>query len=189
MAKDNEPQKVVRASGLANAPTRGPQLPGLAPVVAPGCALLVLGSFPGAASLARGQYYAHPQNQFWRILRALWPQHAQPGPDDYAARCQWLMDRQLGLWDVYAACERVGSLDASIRHGEVNDFTWLAQYCPGLRAIAHNGGESFRHARHTAVLGVPVHRLPSTSPAHAALGFDGKLKAWREVVASHGLLD
>ena len=184
MAKNSGTQKAAHSAGLI----ASPRLAGLPPVVAPTCALLVLGSFPGAASLARGQYYAHPQNQFWRILQALWPQHVQPGSDDYAGRCQWLTDRRMGLWDVYGACEREGSLDASIRHGEVNDFAWLAQFCPGLKAIAHNGGESFRHARHTALLGVPVYRLPSTSPAHAALSFDGKLKAWRDVAASHGLI-
>ena len=166
-----------------------PRLLGLAPIVGANTRVLVLGSFPGAASLARQQYYAHPQNQFWRILQAIFP--ASPlglGADAYALRCEWLLARGLGVWDVYASCEREGSLDAAIRQPEVNDFVGLARCCPQLTTIAHNGGESFKHAKHTAVLGLPVYKLPSTSPAHASWTFERKLAAWREVMAAAGLL-
>lgn len=160
-----------------NAPTL---LSGLPPLLRPDCRLLILGSFPGAASLAAGEYYAHPQNQFWRILAALWPGH--PVGADYAARCAWLLERRLGLWDVYGACERQGSLDSAIRNAQVNDFAALHRRLPALVAIAHNGGESHKHARHTAALGLPVYRLPSTSPANASWSFERKLAAWREVM-------
>jgi hypoxanthine-DNA glycosylase len=92
------------------------------------------------------------------------------------------------VWDVYASCERAGSLDAAIRQPQVNDFASLMHLCPQLRVIAHNGGESFRHAKHTATLGLPVYRLPSTSPANASWSFERKLAAWREVVGAAGLL-
>lgn len=164
-------------------------LQGLAPVVDGRTALLILGSFPGARSLAQQQYYAHPQNQFWKILQALWPQHPLPAasaPHGYEQRCQWLLERGLGLWDVYGRCSRAGSLDSAIRDAVPNDIHALA--LPRLAAVAHNGAESFRHARHTALLGVPVHRLPSTSPANASWSFERKLQAWREVVAAQGLL-
>ena len=165
------------------------RLVGLPPIVSSTTRLLILGSFPGAESLARQQYYAHPQNHFWRILSAIWP----VGPrgislDSYENRSNWLLDRGLGVWDVYAACERQGSLDAAIRNAEVNDFAGLARRCPQLRVIAHNGGESFKHARHTAALGLPVYRLPSTSPANASWSLERKLVAWREVVAMAGLV-
>ncbi len=162
---------------------------GLAPIVACNTKLLVLGSFPGAASLARQQYYAHPQNQFWRILQAIWPSSPRiTCVDSYEKRSEWLLNRGLGVWDVYASCERAGSLDAAIRNAQVNDFASLARQCPQLRAIAHNGGESFKHAKHLAALGLPVHKLPSTSPANASWTFERKLDAWREVVAAAGLL-
>lgn len=165
----------------------GPSLTGLAPIVSPATAVLVLGSFPGARSLAQRQYYAHPQNQFWKILQAIWPAEALPtGADSYQKRSEWLLGRGLGLWDVYAACEREGSLDSAIRDAVVNDIAGLR--LPRLAAIAHNGGESFRHARHTARLGVPVYRLPSTSPANASWSFERKLAAWRDVFARHGLV-
>lgn len=164
-------------------------LTGLAPLVSSNTRLLILGSFPGAASLAAQQYYGHPQNQFWRILQAIWPSCAMPtGADSYKIRSEWLLARGLGLWDVYAACEREGSLDSRIRKPVVNDFAQLRRWCPELQAIAHNGGESFKHARHTELLGLPVYRLPSTSPANASWSFERKLAAWREVFEKHGLV-
>ena len=90
----------------------------------------------------------------------------------------------VGIWDVYAACEREGSLDTAIRHAQLNDLASLRQRCPQLQAIAHNGGESFRHAKHTEALGVPVYKLPSTSPANASWSFERKRAAWAEVLGS-----
>ncbi|RYF68404.1 MAG: DNA-deoxyinosine glycosylase [Comamonadaceae bacterium] len=166
---------------------------GLPPVASSDTVVLVLGSFPGAASLRAQQYYAHPQNHFWKILQALWPQYALPGT--YAQRCDWLLARGLGMWDVYESCERDGSLDASIRHAKVNDFARLQGLCPLLAALAHNGAESFRHAPAAlASLGAPhlpgitAVRLPSTSPANASWSFERKLAAWAELMAAHRLL-
>jgi len=88
--------------------------------------------------------------------------------------------------DVYASCEREGSLDSAIRNAVVNEIAGLQ--LPQLSAIAHNGGESFKHARHTRTLGVAVVQLPSTSPANASWSFERKLAAWREVFAMHGLV-
>lgn len=165
--------------------------------------VLVLGSFPGAASLRAGQYYAHPQNHFWKILQALWPQHPLPavGTDAqaYAARCHWLLARGLGLWDVYESCERAGSLDSSIRNAQLNDFARLRGRCPRLAAVAHNGAESFKHAPavlnslrgsalNTAAPAIEAVRLPSTSPANASWSFDRKLTAWATLLSAHGLL-
>ena len=177
-----------------HSPPTNARLTGLPPVISDRTALLILGSFPGAASLAAQQYYAHPRNQFWPLLAALWPQHPQPGADDYAGRCAWLLARGLGLWDVYAACERSGSLDAAIRHGQRNDFSRIAAKCPRLAAIAHNGGESARHAAAVqsalarSAQRISSHRLPSTSPAHAAWSFQRKCAAWGSVFAAHGLI-
>lgn len=166
------------------------RLHGLPPLLSAQTRLLVLGSFPGATSLARQQYYAFPQNSFWRILQAIWPSSPVPvGVDSYEKRVAWLLGKGLGVWDVYASCEREGSLDTAIKNPQVNDFASLRQRCPQLRAIAHNGGESFRHARHTQALGLPVYRLPSTSPANASWSFERKLAAWREVIEAAGLKD
>ena len=161
----------------------------LPPLVSSDTRLLILGSFPGVASLRAQQYYGHPQNHFWRILQAIWPSAAaNTGATSYQIRSEWLLSKKLGLWDVYASCEREGSLDSNIRHAVLNDFAGLRQQCPHLEAIAHNGGESFKHARHSSALGLPVYRLPSTSPANASWSFERKLAAWREVFEKHGLI-
>jgi hypoxanthine-DNA glycosylase len=161
-------------------------LEGLAPVIAPDARLVVLGSFPGAASLAAQQYYGHPRNNLWRLLSALW------GEDlvalDYPGRLAALRRHRLGLWDVYRGCEREGSLDSAIRAPVPNDLALLTRLAPGLRAVAHNGAESARSRRLTEALGVDVHALPSTSPANAAWSFERKLAAWRDVFSRYDLV-
>jgi len=164
-----------------------PVLQGLAPLLNADTRLVVLGSFPGVASLRAQQYYGHPQNQFWKIVATLLSPHAADVlAMPYAERAQWLLAQGVGVWDVYAACEREGSLDAHIQNAQSNDLQTLRTHCPALMAIAHNGGESFKHARLTRALGLPVHRLPSTSPANASWSFQRKLDAWREVFQASG---
>ena len=170
-----------------------PVLQGLPPLLDGQTRLLVLGSFPGVASLRAQQYYGHPQNQFWKIVATLLAPHATQTAAvlglSYAERAQWLLQQGVGVWDVYAACQREGSLDAHIRNAEPNDLQSLRIRCPALAAIAHNGGESFKHAKLTRTLGLPVYRLPSTSPAHASWSFARKLEAWREVFQAVGLMN
>lgn len=161
------------------------RLVGLPPVIARATRIVVLGSFPGAASLAARQYYAHPRNQFWPLLSALWGVDLPALP--YARRLAVLRERGLGLWDVYASCRREGSLDSAIEDVQPNDLAGLRRRAPQLRAIAHNGGESARFMRATAALGVPAMRLPSTSPANASWSFDRKLAAWREAFDACGV--
>ena len=161
-------------------------LTGLAAAAQPNARVLILGSMPGAASLAQQQYYAHPRNAFWPLMAQLAGiAPTLPYPDRVAA----LNSRGIALWDVIASCQRSGSLDSAIEEGELNDLAGLIQRVPTLRAIAHNGGESARHMRVTQALGLPVFKLPSTSPAHASWSFERKLAAWREVFAQAGLLD
>ncbi len=165
--------------------TSGKLLAGLPPVISRQSRLVVLGSFPGEASLAARQYYAHPRNHFWPLLGALWGIDLVALP--YRRRLAVLRERGLGLWDVYASCVREGSLDSAIEQAVPNDLASLRRRAPRLAAIVHNGGESARAMRVTAALGVAVHRLPSTSPANASWSFERKLEAWREVLAGHGL--
>jgi hypoxanthine-DNA glycosylase len=161
-------------------------LHGLPPVIARHTRLVLLGSFPGAASLAAGQYYAHPRNQFWPLLSALLDEDLSALA--YAQRLQRLRAHGLGLWDVIAECRREGSLDSAIRNAQYNDLASLRRRAPQLVAVAHNGGESARAMHITGELGLQVYRLPSSSPAHASWSFERKLAAWREVFAACGLV-
>jgi hypoxanthine-DNA glycosylase len=160
-------------------------LQGLTPVVDEATRLVVLGSFPGVASLNAQQYYGHARNHFWPILSAIWNEDLKNAP--YTRRLEAARDHGLGIWDVYAACERKGSLDSAIENARMNDLAGLGRLAPKLEAIAHNGGESARAMRVTSALGLTVHRLPSTSPANASWSFERKLAAWRQVFEQHGI--
>jgi len=160
-------------------------LEGLAPVIAPDTRLVILGSFPGAASLAAQQYYGHPRNNLWPLLSALWDEDLVALA--YPRRLEALRRHRTGLWDVYRRCEREGSLDSAIRAPVPNDLAQLRRLAPGLQTVVHNGSESARSRRITAQLGVQVHTLPSTSPANASWSFERKLAAWREVFSRYDL--
>lgn len=148
------------------------------PVVDAHVRLLVLGSLPGDRSLAAGRYYAHPQNQFWRLISTA------AGRDltalDYPDRLAALLAARIGLWDVVASAERPGSTDAALREVEARDVAALAATLPQLRAIAFNGGMALRIGRRQ--LGGAADRytivpLPSSSPLHT-IGLAAKLPAW-----------
>jgi hypoxanthine-DNA glycosylase len=160
-------------------------LEGLAPVVDADTRVIVLGSFPGVASLTAQQYYGHPRNHFWAILGALWQVDLKSAT--YVQRLETARAHGLGIWDVYASCRREGSLDSAIEDAQFNDLAGLLRLAPGLRAVLHNGGESARAMRHTRALGLPVLRLPSTSPANASWSFEKKLAAWRAALEEFGV--
>jgi hypoxanthine-DNA glycosylase len=149
---------------------------GFAPVIDAGVRVLVLGSFPSSASLAAGQYYGHPRNQFWRILGEIL---SEPLVNlAYADRLERVLAHRVGIWDVYAACGRAGSLDSQIQAPRANEFGGLARLAPQLRAVAFNGQTAGRFRTRIAELGYAWAVLPSTSPAHAARSFEDKLALW-----------
>lgn len=157
-------------------------LQGLPPVASPDARVLILGSMPGQASLTAARYYAHERNAFWRIMGDL--VGALPSLP-YEARLACLQAAGIALWDVIGSCERYGSLDADIVAGsvQVNDFAGFFAAHPRIEHIYFNGtaAENTFHRHVLPVLGErlpPQHRLPSTSPAHAARGYAEKLAAW-----------
>jgi hypoxanthine-DNA glycosylase len=156
-------------------------LRGLAPVADANTRVLILGSFPSEASLAAQQYYAHPRNQFWRILGAVLREDLYLL--EYENRCGMILRAGIGIWDVYAGCRRQGSLDSAIEDARLNDFAGLLARCPRIEAVLHNGGESARNRRHLQALGLQVRVLPSTSPANASWSFERKLGVWHAALA------
>lgn len=149
---------------------------GLPPRIDAQAHTLILGSFPSAASLKAQQYYAHRQNQFWRLMGALLDQPLVEM--DYRARWPYLQAAGIGVWDVYASCEREGSLDSDIRVGVANDFIQLKRLAPRLDRICFNGQTAAKFKRLLTGMGYTVTVLPSTSPAYT-LAFDKKLTIWR----------
>ena len=156
-----------------------PLLTGLAPVIDSNIRTLVLGSFPGEASLAAAQYYAHPRNQFWKLMSAVLDEDLVSLP--YPHRLERLLARHIGLWDVIERCHRPGSLDSAIRNATSNDFADLQQQCPHLKRVCFNGKTSGKLAPAFEAAGYETLVLPSSSPANAQLSFSQKLALWRGI--------
>lgn len=158
---------------------------GFAPIAGPSACVLVLGTLPGRASLAAAEYYAQPRNVFWPLMGELFDAGAEL---PYAERTSRLVGRHIAVWDVCAAAERSGSLDASIARKTilVNDFhTFLAAH-PAVCQILFNGNlaAELYERRVLPGLALPWQRirrmtLPSTSPAHAAMPFTEKKRRWQ----------
>lgn len=157
-----------------------PLLAGLEPVLDSHTRILILGSFPGAASLSASQYYAHPRNQFWRLLGAILAEDL--AALSYPARLERVRAHGIGLWDVIAACRRPGSLDSAIRDAQANDFAALRQRAPSLKQVCFNGKTAGRAAPAFAAAGFTTVVLPSSSPAHARMDFDAKLAQWHQIL-------
>jgi len=153
------------------------------PVTRPDTRLLVLGSLPGAVSLARQRYYAHPRNLFWRLMSAVTGRDLVPLA--YEDRLETLLDAKIGLWDTVAAATRAGSLDAAIRLHEASDLAALVATLPDLRVIGFNGAKSAAIGRRQLgpAPGLALVDLPSSSPAYASLPFDRKREAWLALAA------
>ena len=150
------------------------------PIVSQQSKLLILGSMPGEASLKAGQYYAHPRNAFWQITGELFG----AGPSlPYQERVAIIQSIGVALWDSLQACIRLGSLDASIKEEVANDFpAFFARY-PNITHVFFNGSKAERFFLRYAkpALSEDRHvfaRLPSSSPAHAAMRLEAKVQAW-----------
>lgn len=160
-----------------------PRIVSFPPIATPAARALILGSMPGVASLQAGEYYAHPRNAFWPIMAGVLGLDAAARYDD---RIVALQSAGIALWDVLRACRRSGSLDSDIEPDsiEVNDFAAFFAAHPRITRVCFNGGTAERYYRRfvPAILTRPdLHytRMPSTSPAHAAMSFAGKAAAWR----------
>lgn len=154
---------------------------GLAPSVDRRSKILILGSMPGAASLAAREYYAHPANRFWPLMARLLDEPEVPG--EYPKRLGMLLRHQVALWDAIDTCEREGSLDSDIRNAKANDFTAFLKKWPAIHTIGLNGGKAyatFSKANKPLLSrpGLRVLKLPSTSPANARWRMDDLLDAW-----------
>ena len=174
---DTTTDKAVVAARAAPASERRR---GLAAVYDERAQVLVLGSFPGLASLAQRQYYAHPRNQFWPIIGRLLACDLLALP--YEQRLQAAKDGRIAIWDAIDSCVRPGSLDSNIEQADVNKLSELIERLPGLRAVAFNG----RQAAQRGLAHIPHLRkrlalleLPSTSPTNAILRIDQKFERWR----------
>lgn len=161
----------------------------LPPVIAENTKILVLGSMPGEISLRLQQYYAHPRNQFWRLMNDL---IGIPMNAEYEIRVGHLQHAGIGLWDTLKTCERSGSSDARINpvSEEANDIPGLLEQVPSIDAICFNGRKAEQTFRKHLSPSLPAYHqhkiclinLPSTSPANTSLAYGQKLEYWRVIL-------
>lgn len=154
----------------------------LPPIAAPDARLFILGSLPGDASLAAQRYYAHPTNQFWKLLGAALGEALDEL--DYDARLERLGERGVGLWDVVGSARRGGSLDGAIRDARTNPLAQLVIDYPALEAIAFNGRTAANTGRRLlgGAGGIALIDLPSSSAA-LTIGLARKIEQWRRLAA------
>lgn len=152
------------------------------PIVPDTAKTLILGSLPGDMSIAEHQYYAHPQNRFWKILFHLFD---EPFSSDYRKRQDLLLNNHIALWDVCGSAVRKGSMDVDIKEVSPNAITQLLTGYP-IERVFFNGQKAaslfdkhFQRAPH-----ILYHTLPSSSPANAQYSFDRLLEEWKVVVFS-----
>jgi hypoxanthine-DNA glycosylase len=143
--------------------------------------ILILGTMPGKISLSKQEYYAHPQNAFWKIVFELFEKEFV---ETYYCKKEFLLKKQVGLWDVLQTCERESSADSDIQEEIVNDFETFFKFHPSITHIFFNGNNPFIYfKRHQKNIPLPFSILPSTSPANA-IPFTKKLNAW-SVILNH----
>ena len=161
------------------------------PIENANASVLILGSMPGAESLRRKQYYAHNRNSFWKIMSTLLGFSVGL---EYAERSQMLRDSGIALWDVLKFCERQGSLDSAIKDEttEPNDFTTFFQHHPQITDVFFNGTKAQVFFKRLVMPNLverrpalKYERLPSTSPAHAAMSLNQKIECWRVITRNH----
>lgn len=151
------------------------------PLVHSGAKILILGTMPGEESLARGEYYAHPRNAFWRILFDIYGAEYSA---DYKMKQRLIKQNNLALWDTVCECLRPGSLDSDIRNIAPNNIPAFLRRHKTIKTVCFNGksAEKFYYKYWAEAEGVRYAALPSTSPAYAAMSYKGKLSAWRRVL-------
>ena len=168
-------ERETRAEGTHPCETGLPPVRGQSPEV------VILGSFPSRLSLLHHEYYGNPQNQFWRIIQALF--HIDRSLP-YRIRTSLLTGQGIALWDVISACRRVGSADTRIRDPVFHDLVGFFRSCPDLRFIVLNGTTAGRFFNSLKIpVGVPVAILPSTSPANTRFTLDEKVRRWEIILA------
>lgn len=142
--------------------------------------ILILGSIPGVKSLEKQQYYAHPQNKFWKIIFELF---SEEFTENYSERVATLTKHHIAIWDVIDSCERKGSLDSEIKNEEANQIGELLEQYSNVKAIFCNGGKSYKNLQ--KILGknykLPIFLLPSTSPLHT-VSFEKKYEEWKAIL-------
>ena len=146
--------------------------------------ILILGSMPGVKSLAEQQYYAHPQNRFWKVMGNICNE-PKLHEYSYGLKLTTLLKNNIALWDTIKSCDREGSLDSDIQDETPNDIKSLLNKYPSIKTICLNGNKSysvFKKYFPNLLEKYNYHKMPSTSPANARYSLDTLIKEWAIIV-------
>lgn len=156
-----------------------PRVVGLDPIIDDNARVLILGSMPGNESLRKGEYYAHPKNQFWKILFSIFDMEQKAL---YSAKVSFLKEKRIALWDVIKQCDREGSADSKITNVCINELPSLLATYPQIKHLFFNGQKAFdifnKEVKPGISSEITLKRLPSTSPANATISVEAKIKEW-----------
>ena len=144
--------------------------------------ILILGSMPGVKSLEKQQYYAHPQNRFWKVMAYICnvPNLVEC---DYQTKLQTLLQNKIALWDTIKSCKRDRSLDSDIQNETPNDIKKLLKKYPNIQKICLNGNKSysaFKKYFPDVLETYSCYKKPSTSPANARFSLEKLIQEWQK---------
>ncbi len=156
------------------------------PIIFDDSKVLILGSFPSIKSFEDNFYYAHPKNQFWKILSDIFKMPSNTKEE----RIELLKKHHIALWDVIKSCERKNSLDSNLKNPEVNDFNEFLKKYPNIKAIFFTGrkAEGLFKRFYKDIKKLPLELLPSPSPAYAVMPFEEKKRKYEEIFKKYSLL-
>ena len=153
----------------------------LPPIVDESSQILILGSFPSLKSFEEMFYYAHPKNQFWRLLGDIYGVCVNTKEE----KIRLLRNSKIALWDVVAACERVNSSDSNLKNTKPNEIPNLLGRFPNIQKVFFTGRTAERlYKKHFPYLQLETKLLPSPSPAYACVSFEKKLAIWMQIIAT-----
>lgn len=148
------------------------------PIVDEQSKILILGSMPGQKSLEKNEYYANPQNQFWKLMFHIFNESFST---DYSTKKNLLKRNKIALWDTIESCERKGSLDSNIKNETQNSITDLLSQYPNIKYIICNGQKAYKNVARQLGKYPNIHLMHSTSPAHT-IKFEEKLAQWQKIL-------
>ncbi|CAA6822057.1 MAG: G:T/U mismatch-specific uracil/thymine DNA-glycosylase [uncultured Sulfurovum sp.] len=168
---------MVVVKGLFNLMTREEE--SFQPIIFKNSEILILGSFPSLESFEKSFYYAHPRNQFWKLLSAL-----TASPINNRDQKIWLLkESKIALWDMVKSCTRENSLDSSLEEIEVNDLASFLEEHPSIKKVAFTGRLSEKLFKmHFGYLEIETVYLPSPSAAYAKMSFEIKLENYKRLL-------
>ena len=150
--------------------------------------VLILGSMPGVKSLEEQQYYAHPQNRFWKVMASICDE-PKLHELNYDLKLKTLLKNNIALWDTIKSCKRDGSLDSDIQNETPNDIRKLLKIYPNIETICLNGNKSytaFKKYFPDLLEKYTCLKMSSTSPANARYSLDKLIEEWNIIYNSQG---